>query len=194
MLSMLENGLVLSAHAKGSGGVPGGWECCWGIRSCAERSLIRCPAGLQGQCNTPALCLGHCTSLGAAGGNSTTWCEGSPSSAVPSSHDPPLLQRFRPPRQTASQAAAYRAIEKKAETLSAAARPWVLEYMGSKTVRSQLDPSLQHYSNEELLQMLTWEFERLPIFHNAPVDGTYSFCVDHTHVSPLNRRVHECVL
>jgi|EP01046_Picozoa_sp_COSAG06_P007275 hypothetical protein len=152
-------------------GVPGGWVCCWGVESCAERSPTACPATLQGNCGTPTLCLGQCAGLGGGGGNATArWCEDAPS-AAPSAHDPPLLQRFRPPRQTPAQAAAYRAIETKAEALSAAAKSWVLEYMGSKTVRSQLDPSLQHYSNEELLQMLTWEFERLPIFHNAPVDG-----------------------
>ena len=40
-------------------------------------------------------------------------------------------------------------------TLSAAARPWALEYMGSKTVRDVLDPSLQHFSDAELLEVST---------------------------------------
>ena len=173
-MGVLKALLLHSSIALSSGGVPGGWQCCWGIQSCAERSPDSCPAGLQDQCYTPALCLGHCTALDGSGNSSVRWCEGSSSGAVPSSHDAPLLQRFRPPRQTPAQAAAYHEIETKAEALSTAARPWVLDYMGSHTVRSQLDPTLQHYSNEELLQMLTWEFERLPIFHNAPVDGTYS--------------------
>ncbi len=173
-MGVLEALLLRSGIALSSGGVPGGWQCCWGIQSCTEQSPGSCPAALQDQCYTPALCLGHCTALGSSGNSSVRWCEGTSSNTVPSSHDPPLLQRFRPPRQTSAQAAAYHAIETKAEALSAAARPWVLDYMGSQTVRSQLDPSLQHYSNDELLQMLTWEFERLPIFHNAPVDGTYS--------------------
>ena len=172
-MGVLEALLLHSSIALSSNGVPGGWQCCWGIQTCAEQSPGSCPAALQDQCYTPALCLGHCTALG-SDNSSVRWCEGSSSSAVPSSHDAPLLQRFRPPRQTPAQAAVYHAIETKAETLSAAARPWVLDYMGSHTVRSQLDPSLQKYSNEELLHMLTWEFERLPIFHNAPVDGTYS--------------------
>jgi hypothetical protein len=29
---------------------------------------------------------------------------------------------------------------------------------------------LQHYSDEELLEMFAWEFERLPLIHNAPID------------------------
>ena len=29
---------------------------------------------------------------------------------------------------------------------------------------------LQHYSNEELLEMFAWEFQRLPLIHNAPID------------------------
>ena len=52
---------------------------------------------------------------------------------------------------------------------SAEARPWMLNYMGG--VKSSLDPSLQDLSNAELLERFTWEFQRLPIFHNAPLDA-----------------------
>jgi hypothetical protein len=45
----------------------------------------------------------------------------------------------------------------------------MLEYMQS--VRSSLDPSLQSLSTEDLLEMFIWEFQRLPIFHNAPLDA-----------------------
>jgi hypothetical protein len=55
-----------------------------------------------------------------------------------------------------------------AKNRSAAARPWVLEYMGSPAVRSRLHSSLSSLSNEQLLERFTWEMERLPIFHNAP--------------------------
>jgi len=40
--------------------------------------------------------------------------------------------------------------------------------MGSEAVRSRLHKSLQHLTDDELLERFTWEFERLPIFHNAP--------------------------
>jgi hypothetical protein len=38
-------------------------------------------------------------------------------------------------------------------------------------VRSHLHPSLQNLSNPQLLEMFEWEFQRLPLFHNAPVDA-----------------------
>lgn len=37
-------------------------------------------------------------------------------------------------------------------------------------VRSVLHPTLQHYSSKQLLEMFSWEFQRLPLIHNAPVD------------------------
>jgi hypothetical protein len=54
---------------------------------------------------------------------------------------------------------------------STAARQWVLDFMGDRTLRSRLDKSLAGLSNEELLARFTWEFERLPILHNAPVSA-----------------------
>jgi Cys-rich protein (TIGR01571 family) len=85
--------------------------------------------------------------------------------------DEPLRCAFRPPQETAVQSKAMEAIYETAATESAAARPWALSYMGSPAVRSRLHASLRHYSDEQLLQMFAWEFERLPIFHNAPLDS-----------------------
>eukprot|EP01044_Picomonas_judraskeda_P035289 COSAG03_NODE_15023_length_443_cov_1.441860_1_plen_101_part_10 len=61
-------------------------------------------------------------------------------------------------------------IQSRAVRDSAAARGWVLSYFGSAKFRQNLDASLQHHSNEELLEMFTWEFQRLPLIHNTPVD------------------------
>lgn len=97
------------------------------------------------------------------------------SSAAPPSHlsnyDGALVQRFRAPQQTAAQTAAQTKIAAKAAIDSVAAKPWVLQYMGSSVVRGHLDSSLQKYSNAQLLEMFEWEFKRLPIFHNAPIDA-----------------------
>jgi len=111
----------------------------------------------------------------------TTPCDGklgysaapppSPTEHNCSHYDDVLLTRHRPPRQTPAQAAAMRRIEVQAAANSSAARQWVLEYMGSPAVRSRLDASLQKYSNEELLEIFIWEFERLQLFHNAPASG-----------------------
>ena len=40
-----------------------------------------------------------------------------------------------------------------------------------ESVRPSLDPSLRGLPKEELLEMFIWEFQRLPIFHNAPLDA-----------------------
>eukprot|EP01052_Picozoa_sp_SAG31_P050286 SAG31_NODE_11406_length_1034_cov_1.519786_2_plen_170_part_00 len=98
-----------------------------------------------------------------------------------SAHDPPLRQDYRPPRQTEAQATAFRALAQAAVKQSAAARPWVVDYMGSDIVRSNLDPSLQRYSNTQLADAFEWEFARLPIFHNAPLDGADAdYVCEHT--------------
>ena len=65
-----------------------------------------------------------------------------------------------------------REIAARATGQSAAAHRWALDYMGSQVVRSHLDSSLQHYSNQELLDMFVWEMARLPVFHNTPLDGS----------------------
>ena len=49
-----------------------------------------------------------------------------------------------------------------------------------------LDASLQHYSNEQLLEMFVWEFQRLPLIHNAPADDWDVDRVGLTDDSPLN--------
>ena len=85
--------------------------------------------------------------------------------------DDPLYQAFRPPRQTRVQAAVIENITAFARTHSEGAKPWVLQYMGSEAVRSKLHESLQHFTDDELPERFIWEFERLPIFHNAPSSG-----------------------
>ena len=85
--------------------------------------------------------------------------------------DEPLRVAFRPPKQTAAQATAMDKVYADAAAQSAAAKPWALSYMGSSAVRGRLDASLQHYSDEQLLDMFTWEFQRLPLMHNAPLDS-----------------------
>ena len=82
--------------------------------------------------------------------------------------DDPLYQAFRPLRQTPVQAAVIENITAFARTHSEEAKPWVLQYMGSEAVRSKLHESLQHLTDDELLERFIWELERLPIFHNAP--------------------------
>ena len=85
--------------------------------------------------------------------------------------DDPLYHAFRPPRQTPVQAAMIENITAFARTHSEEAKPWVLEYMGSEAMRSKLHESLQHLTDDELLERFTWEFERLPIFRNALLFG-----------------------
>ena len=52
---------------------------------------------------------------------------------------------------------------------SESAREWVLAYIGSERVRSRLHPSIQNLTGLELLDRFTWEFDHLPLIHNAPV-------------------------
>jgi Cys-rich protein (TIGR01571 family) len=171
------------------GPADGDWRCCWGIDSCAEFSAASCPpllpappairpgppapAPAASRCATQRQCTGACSSKL----NRTLWCrqatvcEGNSATCPPSASDGALRQPIRPPRQTAAQAAAMRKIEAQAVKASAAAEPWVLSYFSSETVRSVLHPSLQNYSSKELLDMFAWEFQRLPLIHNAPVDA-----------------------
>eukprot|EP01043_Picozoa_sp_COSAG02_P027027 COSAG02_NODE_1576_length_11868_cov_82.967117_1_plen_1282_part_00 len=113
---------------------------------------------------------------------------------IPSLHLPPLVQRFRPPQQTPAQATAHAKLETKAKIDSEAARAWVTSYLGGSAVRKHLDASLQHYNGSQLLEMFEWEFQRLQLFHNAPIDGKRIFvqtgkrcCPDDT---PLNETLN----
>ena len=162
----------------------GDWRCCWGIESCAQATNASCPpAAAPGgggllptapYCELYAGCLGACSRPA----NRTLWCElaqrcpaGEKGCVDPPSgfDDPALRQRFRPPQQTPAQAAAMHKIYATAVQQSAAARPYALQYMAS--IRPSLDPALHHLSPAELLEMFTWEFQRLPVFHNAPLDA-----------------------
>ena len=168
--------------------VLGGWRCCWGISSCAAASNRTCPAEprppLTGCATDYAACVGPCNQPG----NPTLWCETAPrcdpSTAAqgqgprqkggctppPSSFDDPTLrQAFRPPQQTPMQRAAMEKIGATALRQSAEAEPWVLQYL--EDIRPSLDPSLQQLPSTKLLEMYRWEFQRLPVFHNAPLDA-----------------------
>jgi hypothetical protein len=65
---------------------------------------------------------------------------------------------------------------------SSKAKEWVLNQMGNDTLRSRLDPSIQKLklTNEQLLERFAWEFERLPIMHNAPLNE-----LDATEIPPI---------
>ena len=82
----------------------------------------------------------------------------------------PLRQRFRPPRYTTVQKTAIERIAANAVRDSAAAKAWALSYMNSSAVRGRLDASLQHYSDDQLLEMLGWEMDHLPIYHDIPIN------------------------
>eukprot|EP01052_Picozoa_sp_SAG31_P034481 SAG31_NODE_4035_length_3645_cov_1.508460_2_plen_982_part_00 len=172
--------------------VAGDWRCCWGIKSCAAASNASCPAQLDPQltgCQMHAACLGPCSRPQ----NKTLWCETAPRCPVgskgcvspPSTFDDPALrQPLRPPQQTPAQAAAMKKVYAEALLQSAAAKQYALNYMAD--ILPSLDPTLQHLSPDELLQMFTWQFQRLPVFHNAPLD---SWDVDRIGInddSPLN--------
>jgi hypothetical protein len=90
---------------------------------------------------------------------------------LPALDDSPLIQKLRAPRQTPAQASDMKKIEARAATQSTAATQWVLNYLDSKKVRSNLDPSLQSLKSEELLERFQWEFARIQVFHNQPVDA-----------------------
>eukprot|EP01043_Picozoa_sp_COSAG02_P034316 COSAG02_NODE_2392_length_8974_cov_2.135437_5_plen_280_part_00 len=79
-------------------------------------------------------------------------------------------QSYRPPQLTVVQNTVIQQISDRAAALSPKAEAWVLQHLGSPAVRTRLDPTLQHYSDEQLMAMLSWEFPRLPLLHNAPVD------------------------
>ena len=178
-------GAVLAVSAR-----EGSWRCCWDITSCDSWSEASCTpvAG----CTTQATCTAGC-----ARGNGTRadtaglWCRTAPCDSkgrncASSVFDDNLRLPVRPPQQTTDQARAMQEIQSRAVRDSAAARAWVLSYFGSAKFRQNLDASLQHYSNEELLEMFTWEFQRLPLIHNTPIDD---WDVDRIGIgddSPLN--------
>lgn len=80
----------------------------------------------------------------------------------------PLIQQFRPPVQTRTQAKVAAELTVSAANKSTAARAQVLQKMGSAHLRTRLHPSLRTLSNEALLERFAWEFDHLQLFHNAP--------------------------
>lgn len=172
--------LLLSAAALSAAVPTGGglaelaefYQCCWNITSCDDEfSAAQNCAPVPG-CGTASGCTNP--SSGCTAPTPGQWCKTRPcdgkGNCASSNFDRNLRQRLRPPRQTAAQASSMANVLARAVTDSAAARPWALAYMGSPNVRGHLHPSLQHFSDEELLEMFTWEFQRLPLFHNAPAD------------------------
>ena len=183
--------------------VLGGWRCCWGISSCAAANNRTCPAEpeppLTGCATDYAACVGPCSRPG----SQTLWCETAPRcepstagqgqgprqkdecTPPPSSFDDPTLrQAFRPPQLTPMQRAAMEKIGATALRQSAEAEPWVLQYL--EDIRPSLDPSLQHLPSTKLLEMYRWEFQRLPVFHNAPLDAWDVDRIGINDDSPLN--------
>ena len=147
--------------------------CCFlaGGGTCDNHNPKQCPN--IPACETPSACTGACSTQ-----SKGTWCPGVTPGPGPAPSPPRnaadtgnVAQPFRPPRRTAVQADAISKIINESQSLSEAARPWVLEYMGSDAVRTHLHPSLQTLSNADLLARFEWEYSRLPIIHNAPVDA-----------------------
>ena len=56
----------------------------------------------------------------------------------------------------------------------------------AQAVRPLLPKDPKRLSSEQLLEMFTWEFQRLPIFHNAPLDGWDVDRIGINDDSPLN--------
>ena len=170
---------------------PGGWRCCWlGDLPCSSWTPELCPdhvdqSDLRG-CHDFFACTGPCSSASSP----AQWCQTSDHPAPLSDADPPLRQRFRPPQQTVVQATSMKAITDTAVEKSAGAKGWVLGYLGSEKVRKNLDPSLQHYSDAQLLEMMSWEFERLPLLHNAPADGWDVDRIGLADDSPMSIALH----
>ena len=79
----------------------------------------------------------------------------------------PLYTPHRPPQQTAVQATAMSALLAEARNLSEAAKPALLAAI--EQTRPTLLFPYNATSAEDLLQMLYWEFSRLPVMHNAPL-------------------------
>ncbi len=160
-------GGVLRQHAALRGNA--GFQCCWlGDAPCGPSwNASVCPV-VPG-CETYFDCTGPCAWRMPTG--PAKWCQTSFSPPDDSDFDPPLYQQYRPPRQTAAQRAAMETIQDLAVELSADAEPWVLSYIGSEKFQSNLHESLRKYSRAQLLEMISWEFQRLPLFHNAPVDS-----------------------
>ena len=184
--------LLLGATATRGQPGGGGYTCCWGVQSCddTESTARVCdgqdsgPPNVQpGTCNQQALCEYNWCNGGGGSTGPGHWCPTGQSNGM---FDENLRLPVRPPPQTPDQAEAMRIVRERAVKDSAEARPWVLEYFDSHWFRQNLDPSLQHYSAEQLLDMYTWEFVRLPLIHNAPKDD---WDVDRggiTDDSPLN--------
>ena len=84
-------------------------------------------------------------------------------------NDPCLVQQ-RPPHQTQAQYRARAALLADAKAKSDAAKPALLQALNA--TRPQLFAPFDTYSAETLLDMFSWEFRRLPIQHNGPLDAT----------------------
>ena len=193
MRIVCELGLLLigATAARGQPG-GGGYTCCWGVQSCddTESTARVCdgqdsgPPNVQpGTCNQQALCEYNWCNGGGGSTGPGHWCPTGQSNGM---FDENLRLPVRPPPQTPDQAEAMRIVRERAVKDSAEARPWVLQYFDSHWFRQNLDPSLQHYSAEQLLEMYTWEFVRLPLIHNAPKDDWDVDRCGITDDSPLN--------
>ena len=82
----------------------------------------------------------------------------------------PLIQRQRPPQQTAAQQAAQAKLIAHAQADSDAAKSTVISLIDS--FKQSLRAPLNTLTSEELLDRFTWEFKNLPLLHNGPLDNT----------------------
>ena len=80
-----------------------------------------------------------------------------------------LVTKQRPPRQNVNQNAAVQQLLADAKSQSDAAKPQVIDAI--EKIRSQLLSPYNTYTSEQLLEMFSWEFKRLPIYHNGPLDA-----------------------
>ena len=88
--------------------------------------------------------------------------------AFPKGHFP-TLQAQRPPQQTAVQASVRAAAVKDAPARSAAAKPWVLNYLDTAVRPKIQNLWCANATAEELLDIVQWEFAHQAIIHNGPI-------------------------
>lgn len=145
---------------------PQGWNA--GCTSTAGQSCCILKTGPGWSDSNGGVCGPGCESWSGLSGRPSAGHPPPPS--PPDGITAPLRQRFRPPRYTTVQKTAMERIAANAVRDSAAAKGWALSYMNSSAVRGRLDASLQHYSDDQLLEMLAWEMDHLPIYHDIPIN------------------------
>jgi hypothetical protein len=84
---------------------------------------------------------------------------------------PPLAQAKRPPQQTAEQYRVHQLNTKDSKVKSAAARRWLSTEVQATAFRQKIaNLPCANASTNDIIGMLSWEFKRLPILHNGPLN------------------------